>query len=178
MTKWCGQKENIVRRSRLCKRQKRRLKRPKPCSKRGKMMLLAWKKKTPEERRTGFPQGEPISPGCPVEVLEQLEQSLQGYAEGARFLLDAARKSKLEGTRGALSAALDVPAELETAIAAALGEYLDAVLLENGQLDQALSLLESDQAGRAVLLPLGGLAKPAALKLPPMSIAWAWHRIW
>jgi chromosome segregation protein len=101
-----------------------------------------------------------------LDVLEQAEQSLQGYAEGARFLLDAARQSKLAGARGALSASLDVPAELETAVAAALGEHLDAVLLENGKLDEALTLLESDEAGRAALLPLEGLSKASSLKSP------------
>jgi chromosome segregation protein len=88
------------------------------------------------------------------EVLEQAEQSLAGYAEGARFLLDAARQSKLKGARGALSAALDVPAELESAIAAALGDTLDAVLLDANEIEDALQLLESDEAGRAVLLPI------------------------
>ena len=101
-----------------------------------------------------------------LEVLEQAEESLQGYAEGARFLLDAARQSKLKGTSGALSASLEVPVELETAIAAALGEHLDAVLLDSAQLDGALTLLESDEAGRAALLPLEGLAKTAKLKAP------------
>jgi chromosome segregation protein len=89
-----------------------------------------------------------------LEVLEQAEQSLAGYAEGARYLLDAARQSKLSGVRGALSAALDVPAELETAIAAALGDTLDAVLLDSNQLEDALNLLETDDTGRAVLLPM------------------------
>ncbi|GAB4541044.1 MAG: chromosome segregation protein SMC [Anaerolineales bacterium] len=88
------------------------------------------------------------------EVLQQAEQSLAGYAEGARYLLDAARQGKLRGVRGALSAALDVPAELETAIAAALGDALDAALLDENQLEAALLLLESDEAGRAALLPL------------------------
>ena len=100
-----------------------------------------------------------------LEVLEQSEQSLAGYAEGARFLLEAARQSRLSGARGALSAALDVPVELETAIAAALGDTLDAVLLDASQLEEALNLLESDSAGRAALLPLAGqnsiLAAPA-----------------
>jgi len=89
-----------------------------------------------------------------LEVLEQSEQSLAGYAEGARYLLDAARQSRLTGARGALSAALDVPAELETAIAAALGDTLDAVLLDTNQFEDALNLLESNDAGRAVLLPI------------------------
>lgn len=88
------------------------------------------------------------------EILEQAEQSLAGYAEGARFLLDAARQSRLKGARGALSAALDVPAELEAAIAAALGDTLDAVMVDASEIEDALQLLESDEVGRAVLLPL------------------------
>jgi len=89
-----------------------------------------------------------------LEVLEGSEQSLTGYAEGARYLLNAARNSRLTGARGALSAALDVPAELETAIAAALGDTLDAVLIEADHLEDALQLLEADHTGRAALLPL------------------------
>jgi chromosome segregation protein len=89
-----------------------------------------------------------------LEVLEQAEQSLAGYAEGARYLLEAARHMKLRGARGALSAALDVPAELETAITAALGDTLDAVLLDGNEIEEALQLLEANEAGRAVLLPI------------------------
>ena len=95
-----------------------------------------------------------------LEVLEQAEQSLAGYAEGARFLLDAARQARLKGARGALSASLDVPAELEVAVAAALGDTLDAILLDAGEINDALQLLESDSAGRAALLPLGNHARP------------------
>lgn len=92
-----------------------------------------------------------------LDVLDQAERSLSGYADGARFLLEAARQSKLNGAYGALSGELEVPAELETAIAAALGENLDAVLLDGDRLEDALSLLENEDAGRAALLPLGGM---------------------
>jgi len=95
-----------------------------------------------------------------LEVLDQADQSLAGYAEGARFLLDAARQSRLKGARGALSAALDVPAHLEAAITAALGDTLDAVLLESSEIEEALQLLASEEAGRAVLLPLGETRQP------------------
>jgi chromosome segregation protein len=102
-----------------------------------------------------------------LDVLEQAEQTLSGYADGAKLLLDAARQQKLGGARGALSAALDVPAELEAAIAAALGEYTDAVLVQSGQAaEQALALLDADEAGRASLLPLDWLAPSAALQTP------------
>lgn len=101
-----------------------------------------------------------------IEVLEQAEKSLTGYAEGTRFLLNAARDSRLKGTRGALSAVMDVPAELEIAVAAALGEGLDAVLLEGEGLEEALTLLEDKTAGRAALLSLDHLAASALLQAP------------
>jgi len=102
-----------------------------------------------------------------LEVLEQAEQSLSGYAEGARFLLEAARQSRLKKSRGALSAALDVPAEYETAIAAALGEYVDAILLDSGEdTENALRLLEDEKAGRAAILPLAWLADAKPLATP------------
>src|SRR5512140_835261 len=90
-----------------------------------------------------------------LQVLQEAEETLAGYAEGARFLLDAARQSRLQSS-GALSAALDVPPELEAAIGAALGDIVDAVMLQDDQVEAALSLLETEQVGRAALLPLDG----------------------
>jgi len=101
-----------------------------------------------------------------LEVLDQAEESLAGYADGARFLLSAARDARLKGAHGALSAALDVPAELETALAAALGESLDAILLESETLDEALNLLEKEEAGRAALLPLVAQEANGAMRAP------------
>ena len=90
-----------------------------------------------------------------LDVLDQAEQSLDVYSDGAKTLLEAARNSRLGGVRGALSAALDVPSELETAISAALGESLDAVIVSTGSdVEAALSFLEFDTSGRATLLPL------------------------
>lgn len=96
-----------------------------------------------------------------LDVLEQAEAGLSGYAEGTRLLLEAARQSRWQGSRGALSSFLEVPAEYETAISAALGEYLDSVLLDEN-LDSALDLLEK-AAARAVLLPLKSLKPEAPL---------------
>lgn len=103
--------------------------------------------------------GEQAKLRARLDVLEQAEQSLSGYAEGAKFLLEAARQSKLSGAKGALAAALDVPAAYETAIAAALGDAFDVVLVESGSsVEQALELLEQ-ASGRAVLLPITGNTK-------------------
>jgi len=125
----------------------------KTLAKRAEVDRLDGERRAALERRTKE-ESEHSRLKAQLEVLEQSEQSLAGYAEGARFLLDAARQSRLNGARGALSAALDVPAELETAIAAALGDTLDAVLIDSNELENALQLLESDEAGRAALLPV------------------------
>jgi chromosome segregation protein len=95
-----------------------------------------------------------------LDVLDQAEQALSGYAGGTQLLLNSARKSQLSGARGAFSSYLQVPAEFETAIAAALGEYLDSVVMDE-QPEQALDLL-NQQAQRGVLLPLKSL-KPGDL---------------
>ncbi len=109
--------------------------------------------------------GEQVRLKTQIDVLEQAAQSLSGYADGAKLLLDAARQLNIKGFGGALSAVLDVPAELEIAITAALGEYTDAILIQSGyDAEQALSMLDSDQSGRASLLPMDWLVHTEPLK--------------
>ena len=99
------------------------------------------------------------------EVLEQAERSLSGLAEGARFLMQESRQGRLKGGYRALSSGLIVPAELEIAIAAALGEFLDGVLLDaNSDLEGALAALARGEKGRAVLLPLDLVRVPQAIE--------------
>ncbi len=95
------------------------------------------------------------------QVLEQAEASLAGYAQGAQVLLKAAREARLKADPKAFGSHLEAPAELETAIAAALGEYLDSVILDKGDLVEAALDLLARQASRGVLLPLDRL-EPAA----------------
>jgi chromosome segregation protein len=96
-----------------------------------------------------------------LEVIENAEKTLTGYAGGTRLLLQAANQARLGGARGALSSYLDVPHEMELAISAALGDYLDAVVLDGGP-DPALNLLQ-DQTERGVLLPLQSLKPPTPI---------------
>ncbi len=91
-----------------------------------------------------------------LEVLEQAEQTLSGYAEGAKRLLKAGRGGRLRSVQGALSSRLRVPADLETALAAALGDALDAVLLTAEEVDEALDVL-LEKPVRGTLLPLDGV---------------------
>ncbi len=94
-----------------------------------------------------------------LDVLKGAEAALSGYSAGARRLLQAARQASLSGAKGALSSFIEAPKELEQAVSAALGEFLDGVVLE-GDPDQALDLLQ-EESGRATLLP-GDYMTPGA----------------
>ncbi len=96
------------------------------------------------------------------EVLDQAQKALVGYASGTRLLLQAARQNQLSGLRGALRDFLDVPAEIEGAIAGALGEYIDAVIVDgDAAVEPALRLLRSGK-GKSVILPLELAGGPGA----------------
>jgi chromosome segregation protein len=82
-----------------------------------------------------------------VEVLERARAQLAGFSAGAKTLL-----AQQFPTRGALAELLTVPAEYETAISAALGAYLDALVVNDADLDRAITALGPNK-GRAVLLP-------------------------
>ncbi len=102
-------------------------------------------------------QGEAARLQAQLEVLDQAEKALSGYASGTQALLKAASQARLDGARGALSSYLEVPVELETAVAAALGDYVDAVLLEKAtSAEEALELLAGETA-RGTVLPLDEL---------------------
>jgi chromosome segregation protein len=89
-----------------------------------------------------------------LDIIEQAEKDLTGYASGARLLLEAARDRRIDGVRGSLNSLIDVPSEIEVAVASVLGEFLDAVIFDKQlNLDQALDLVHSNTA-RASLLSM------------------------
>jgi len=90
-----------------------------------------------------------------LDLLKQAEQSLSGYAEGARRLMQAGREGKLPGVRQTLASLLDVNPEYEAAIAGALGEFIDLVILDNSRLTaKAISVVAEGEDKRAAILPL------------------------
>ncbi len=94
-----------------------------------------------------------------IDVLDQAEAALSGYSDGAQALIKAMKQASLKSAQGALSSLLQVPDRYEIALAAALGEFLDAMLLENSSgVDPALDLL-SHKAVRGVVVPLDELSR-------------------
>ncbi|MBE0408272.1 MAG: chromosome segregation protein SMC [Anaerolineales bacterium] len=87
-----------------------------------------------------------------LEIIEQAERNLEGYAKGARLLLEAAREHRLEGIQGQLNTFMQVPYELEIAISAALGEFVDAIVFAGDlNIDSALNILENEEARGSML---------------------------
>ncbi|MBE0696974.1 MAG: chromosome segregation protein SMC [Anaerolineaceae bacterium] len=113
---------------------------------------LETKRKLEQDKRSRF-DAERARLAAQMEVLEQAERSLSGLANGAKYVLQEARQGRLKGTYQSLSGQLVVPAEYETAVAAALGEYLDGVLIEkDADIESVLSsLLSGSNKGRAVI---------------------------
>lgn len=94
-----------------------------------------------------------------LESLEQLEGALEGYGRGVRTLLaDAAQRARV---RGMVADALEVPAELEVAVEAALGERLQALLAASpADARAAIDFLRQGEGRCTFLLP--DFATPAA----------------
>jgi len=104
-----------------------------------------------------------------LDVLESSEKALSGYASGTKLLLKTTQDGKLKGPKGALSRQLEVPKEMETAIVSSLGEYLDAVIVENyATSEDALELLVR-QTARGTLLPMNELTPLTPLSLPEVD---------
>lgn len=100
-----------------------------------------------------------------LEVVRQAEKAFSGLGEGAKNLLSAVSKGKINGQLRAVNSLMDVPYELEVAISAALGEQLDAIMINGGLDPEAiLSYLESDESGRAMLIPADALREGEKLK--------------
>ena len=89
------------------------------------------------------------------EVIEQANSTFVGYSSGAKTLLKAI--NGVNGSTGVLGGSLEVPERFEIAVGAALGEYLDAIVLqEQAEVDKALSILEKTRE-RAAIIPLNSL---------------------
>ncbi len=96
-------------------------------------------------------------------LLEELQRDHEGYAEGPRALLEAARSGKLSGVQGLIADFLDVPRRLEVAVEAGLGAQLQWVLVSSEQdVQRCVKYLQEHNLGRATVIatnmPIPGFA--------------------
>ena len=109
-----------------------------------------------------------------LEALERLEREREGYGAGVRAIFAPEASERLRGVVGTVADLLDVPAGLEMAVEAALGDRLSWVVVERFE-DGKAALTYLDQCGKgaATFLPLETL--PTANGLPPddEGVRWA-----
>jgi chromosome segregation protein len=108
------------------------------------------------------------------EALARLEREREGYGAGVRAIFSEHASGELAGVVGTVADLLEVPAGLETAVEAVLGDRLQWVVVERfEQARAALSYLEREGSGAASLLSLETLPVPADLPENSAEIAWA-----
>lgn len=105
-----------------------------------------------------------------LEALDRLHQEGTGLYAGVRAVLGAAQAGELQGLPGTIASLVQVPAELERAMEAALGSQLQNVVAGTWRDAQtAITWLKERRAGRATFLPLDTLRPPSPLDLPQAS---------
>jgi chromosome segregation protein len=93
-----------------------------------------------------------------LEALRGLERQREGYGSGVRAVFGEAGRTELSGVLGTVADLLEVPADLERAVEAVLGERLEWVVVERfEQARAAVTWLETRQAGTATFIPLDTL---------------------
>ena len=102
------------------------------------------------------------------DLLERMRQEESGHYAGADTVLQAARDGRLSGIVGPVASLIQVPAELDTAIEAALGPHLHDVVVETlADAGAAIQFLKRTRGGRATFLPLDRIR---AIEKPGLSI--------
>jgi chromosome segregation protein len=102
-----------------------------------------------------------------LDVLIEAENSLSGLNQGSQSILKAVKSGQIKGDYQPLSTYLEVPKTYEMAITAALGEYLDAVVIfDQSDPEEAMHLLSQKDKGRAVLLPISWMRDLTIEKSP------------
>jgi chromosome segregation protein len=102
-----------------------------------------------------------------LKALIEAENAFSGLAGGAKAVLQQAKSGQLRGKYSALTSLLEVPKEYEQAVAAVLGEFLDAIYLaDDADEDQAVSWLGNSDQGRAALLPVSALSESQPKSAP------------
>ncbi|MBI4237240.1 MAG: chromosome segregation protein SMC [Deltaproteobacteria bacterium] len=93
-----------------------------------------------------------------LHSLEELQRNLEGYGVGVKALLQPTVEEPVRaGLRGTVADALQVVPEYETAVAAVLGERLQAlVVAEIGAAAAAIDYLKHGGHGRSTFIPLAG----------------------
>ena len=108
------------------------------------------------------------------DTLKEMQESLEGFMQGVREVLKAARRGALSGVHGAVAELIRVPEHLEIAVETALGGALQHIVMDDERTArEAIGYLKQRQLGRATFLPLDvirGRSVPEPDRLAAQSV--------
>ena len=96
-----------------------------------------------------------------LATLREMAEAHEGFYEGVRSVMDAARSGAVKGGFTVVADVLDVPEGYELAIETALGASVQDIIADSiEQAKNAIAHLKANRAGRATFLPLDSLRAP------------------
>src|SRR5438094_2097189 len=108
-----------------------------------------------------------------LDALAALERAREGYGAGVRAVFDQGRAAALAGVVGTVADLLEVPAGMERAIEAVLGERLQWVVVERFEHARAaVEYLRAHSLGAATFLPLEHLPPPPRPQPDANGVRW------
>jgi chromosome segregation protein len=103
-----------------------------------------------------------------LKSLEQIQQRFEGVGAGVRALMQRSQQDPALGVLGMLADRLDCPSQYTQALAGALGDRLQYVVVEDEEAgERAVSWLREQKKGRATTIP----RRPPARNLPSADLA-------
>ena len=91
-----------------------------------------------------------------AETLKRMEEQLEGYGGGVRYVMDKAEKGAMKGTvYGPISKLIHIQNQYVTAIETALGATIQHIVVDTDDTaKEAIELLKAAKAGRCTFLPV------------------------
>jgi len=106
-----------------------------------------------------------------LSALQEMQEAGEGYSQGVKAVLSAARSKELSGCYTPVAELLSVPVHLRIAIEVALGIAVqDLVCDTEAEAKAAIHWLKKHRAGRATFLALSLLRPPAPLSVERVKI--------
>ena len=101
-----------------------------------------------------------------LESLEAIANSLEGYSEGVKALMNSSEQSPVNGIRALVTDVLSVPADYEVAVGAVLGDRLQYLVVDDLDVSQnAIEWLRDGESGRGGFIPVAAGHPRETMKL-------------
>ncbi|MBR1864014.1 MAG: chromosome segregation protein SMC [Ruminococcus sp.] len=120
-----------------------------------KLLESRTKKLEDTERRLGETENELRTISGRLQILNDLERSMEGFGASVKTVMNAARQGRLSGVCGTVAQLISAEPKYLVAVETALGGALQNIVTENEDIaKRGIKLLKETGRGRATFLPL------------------------